>query len=61
MVGVKYDDGVVIAADTLLSYGSLAKYTDMDRVYKLNDQIVIGIGGDFADFQYMKTLIDSLM
>lgn len=48
----------MIAADTLVSYGSLAKYADMDRVFKLNDQIIIGIGGDYADFQYIKTLID---
>lgn len=61
VVGLKYGNGVVIAADTLLSYGSLAKYTDVDRVYKLNEQIIIGIGGDYADFQYIKTLIDSLL
>lgn len=39
----------------------MAKYTDVDRVYKLNDQIIIGIGGDFADFQYIRTLIDKLL
>lgn len=61
VIGLTYDGGVIIAADTLLSYGSLAKYPDVDRVYKLNDQIIIGIGGDFADFQFVKSLIDSLL
>uniref|UniRef100_A0A1L8DSY5 Proteasome subunit beta n=2 Tax=Nyssomyia neivai TaxID=330878 RepID=A0A1L8DSY5_9DIPT len=58
VVGLKFTDGVVIAADTLVSYGSLARYTSMDRVFKVNDYTIIGAGGDFADFQFLKQHID---
>ena len=49
--GVKYKDGVVFAADTLGSYGSLARYPDIERVIKVNDNTVVACSGDIADFQ----------
>ncbi|XP_058463649.1 proteasome subunit beta type-4 [Malaya genurostris] len=58
VVGLKFANGVIIAADKLVSYGSLARYHDVDRVYKINDKTIIGIGGDFADFQFIKRYID---
>ncbi|XP_058829051.1 proteasome subunit beta type-4 [Topomyia yanbarensis] len=58
VVGLKFANGVIISADKLLSYGSLARYHDVDRVYKINDKTIIGIGGDFADFQFIKRYID---
>jgi len=57
-VGIKYDKGVIIAGDLLVSYGNLARYHDVDRVFKINDNIIIGVSGDYADFQSMKQLID---
>ena len=33
---IKYKDGVVMAADTLGSYGSLARYVDLERVIKVS-------------------------
>lgn len=48
----------MISADTLVSYGSLARYHDIDRVFKVNDHTVIGAGGDYADFQFVKKAID---
>ncbi|GAB0094281.1 Proteasome subunit beta [Sergentomyia squamirostris] len=58
VVGLKFKDGVIISADTLISYGSLARYTSIQRVFKVNDYTIIGAGGDFADFQYLKQHID---
>ena len=54
---MKYDGGVVIAADTLGSYGSLARFTEIERVIKVNDTTLIGAGGDFADFQFLSDII----
>ena len=34
-VGVQFEGGVIIAADTLGSYGSMAKITDLQRVVKV--------------------------
>uniref|UniRef100_A0A1B0A1N0 Proteasome subunit beta n=1 Tax=Glossina pallidipes TaxID=7398 RepID=A0A1B0A1N0_GLOPL len=58
VVGVKFDGGVMIAADNLVSYGSLARYQDVERVFKVNDKTIMGASGDFADFQSLKRSID---
>lgn len=58
MVGIKFDGGVIIAADTLISYGSMARFRNIDRVFKINETTVIGASGDYADFQFIKKHID---
>jgi 20S proteasome subunit beta 7 len=45
----------------LVSYGGMARYTNVDRIFKINDNIVIGICGDYADFQFLKQLIDQII
>ncbi|CAN0329823.1 unnamed protein product [Discosporangium mesarthrocarpum] len=32
VLGIKYKDGVMLAADTLASYGSLARYKSVERI-----------------------------
>lgn len=58
MIGIKYNEGVLIAADTLVSYGSLASFRNVDRVFNINDNCILGAGADFADFQCIKHYID---
>lgn len=58
ILGIKFEDGVVIAADLLGSYGSMAKLFQLPRLFKVNDQTVIGGTGDYADFQYLTDLIE---
>jgi 20S proteasome subunit beta 7 len=58
VLGVKFDGGVILAADTLGSYGSLARYRDCPRVMKVNDCTVLGGGGDYADYQHLKSVIE---
>ncbi|GME24645.1 proteasome component pre4 [Neofusicoccum parvum] len=60
VVAVKYKDGVVIAADNLASYGSLARFTDVKRLRVFNNKSVIGFGGDVSDMQYLDRLLTSL-
>lgn len=50
-----------MAADTLISYGSLARYHNVDRVFKINEHTILGAGGDYADFQFLKRHIDQKM
>lgn len=61
VIGIKFDKGVMIAADNLVSYGSLARFQDVQRVFKINEKTVLGAGGDFADFQSLKRSIDQKM
>lgn len=57
--GLKFKDGVMIAADTSGNYGSLSRYPNTQRVHKVNDTTVIASSGDLADFQYLHSLIKS--
>ncbi|KAF5399463.1 Proteasome subunit beta type [Paragonimus heterotremus] len=58
VLGIKYAGGIIIAADMLVSYGSLARFLDVERVAKINDTTVIACSGDVADYQLLKRRID---
>lgn len=47
-----------MAADRLGSYGSLARFRDLQRVHQINDFTVLGVSGDYADFQHLQQIID---
>lgn len=51
----------MIAADVLGSYGSLARFRDCKRLMKVNDYCLLGAAGDYADFQYLKDVIEQRM
>jgi 20S proteasome subunit beta 7 len=61
VLGLKYKGGVMMAADNLASYGSLARFRDIERLHKVADFTVLGASGDMSDFQYVKHLLDSQM
>ena len=52
--GLKYKDGVMIAADTAISYGGMCKIKDARRIMKLNDEVAFGCSGEMADAQMLK-------
>lgn len=58
VLGIRFKTGVLVAADTLVTYGSLARYQNIDRVFKINNSTVLGGSGDFADIQSLKRSID---
>lgn len=51
VIGVKYNGGVLMAADTLLSYGSLAKWPNIPRIRLVGSYSALCATGDYADFQ----------
>jgi 20S proteasome subunit beta 7 len=53
VVAIKFKDGVVIAADNLASYGSLARFTDVKRLRPFAGTSVVGFSGDISDMQYL--------
>ncbi|TFK41663.1 nucleophile aminohydrolase [Crucibulum laeve] len=61
VLAIKYKDGIMMAADNLASYGSLARFKDIQRLHAVGDNTVIGAGGDMSDFQYIQTILDELM
>eukprot|EP01016_Furgasonia_blochmanni_P052095 TRINITY_DN826_c0_g1_i2.p2 TRINITY_DN826_c0_g1~~TRINITY_DN826_c0_g1_i2.p2 ORF type:complete len:174 (+),score=55.32 TRINITY_DN826_c0_g1_i2:73-522(+) len=59
VIGLFYKDGVMIATDTLCSYGSLAKFKDMKRIEQVSENCLIASTGEYSDFQeVMKKLGD---
>ncbi|KAJ3253915.1 Proteasome subunit beta type-7 [Boothiomyces macroporosus] len=58
VLGLVYKDGVMLAADTLASYGSLAQIRDMKRLAGFGDYTVIGAGGDMSDWQHIQHVLE---
>ncbi|XP_046350362.1 proteasome subunit beta type-4-like [Haliotis cracherodii] len=58
VLGIKFNGGIAIAADMLGSYGSMARFRDISRVLKVNETTVLGGGGDYADFQFIRSIIN---
>ncbi|KAJ6602508.1 nucleophile aminohydrolase [Mycena vulgaris] len=61
VLAIKFKDGIMMAADNLASYGSLARFRDIQRLHKVGEHTVIGAGGDMSDFQYIQSILDELM
>jgi len=61
VIGIKYKDGVMLASDTLLSYGSLARFRDIRRIAAAGNYTLIGGTGEYSDFQYLLKLLDELI
>jgi len=57
VLAVKYKGGVAVTADTLGSYGSLARFFVLPRLTQVGAYTVVGGGGDISDYQHtIKTL-----
>jgi len=58
VLGIVYDGGVLLAADTLLSYGSLAKAQRVSRLAAIEGtNCVLGAGGEYSDFCKLKQIL----
>jgi len=60
VIALKFNGGVVMGTDTLGSYGSLARFRGVERILKVNDNTILGCMGDFADYQYLKGIIEQI-
>ncbi|NWV86122.1 PSB4 protein, partial [Dasyornis broadbenti] len=61
VLGLKFQGGVMLAADMVGSYGSLARFRGISRLCKVNDSTVLGASGDFADFQHLRQLLEQMV
>lgn len=50
----------MLAADTLSSYGSLARYKDTRRLHKVGEQTLIGASGEMSDYQSIIELLENV-
>ncbi|KAM7219374.1 20S proteasome subunit [Rhypophila decipiens] len=60
VIAMKFNEGVVIAADNLASYGALARFTDVKRLRVFLDSSVVGFSGDVSDMQYLDRHLNEL-
>jgi 20S proteasome subunit beta 7 len=60
VIGIKYCDGVMLAADTLASYGSLARYKDVRRLKQVGNDTLIGASGEMSDFQAIMEMLENM-
>ncbi|EJD38155.1 proteasome endopeptidase complex, beta subunit [Auricularia subglabra TFB-10046 SS5] len=61
VLAFRYKDGVIMAADNLASYGSLARFKDVQRLLPVGAFTVIGGGGDMSDLQQINHLLEGLI
>jgi len=61
VVALKYNGGVLVAADTIMSYGTLAKFDGVVRMAPVGakGQVLLSAGGDYSDFQQMLKIVNS--
>jgi 20S proteasome subunit beta 7 len=60
VVGLTYKGGVLLAADTMLSYGSMAKSFQTPRMVSIDDRILLGASGEYSDFQEIVNKVEAL-
>lgn len=60
VISMKYDNGVIIAADNLGAYGSLLRFTDVERLIPVGKNTVVGISGDVSDMQHIEEMLSDL-
>ncbi|KAL7560982.1 hypothetical protein ACA910_006387 [Epithemia clementina (nom. ined.)] len=59
VLGIVYDKGVLLAADTVLSYGSMAKNQNVPRLAKIpHAACLLGASGEYSDFQALQDLLE---
>ncbi|KAG5182718.1 20S proteasome beta subunit [Tribonema minus] len=58
VIGLKYKDGVMLAADTLASYGSLARYKSVERIRPVGESTLLGASGEYSDFQAIMEMLE---
>jgi len=60
VLAIKYKDGIMMACDTLGSYGSTKRYKSVERMSVVGQSTVIGASGEYSDFKYILNLLDDL-
>lgn len=60
VLGLKFDSGVIIAADHMGSYGSLLRFNNIERLIRVGSETIVGVSGDISDFQHMERLLHDL-
>jgi 20S proteasome subunit beta 7 len=59
VLGIVYEGGVMLAADTLLSYGGMAKHNGISRLHHIPaTHTIIAASGEYSDYQMICQLLN---
>ncbi|CAA6657984.1 unnamed protein product [Spirodela intermedia] len=61
VIGIKYKDGILMAADTGGSYGSTLRYKSVERMKVIGKHSLLGASGEISDFQEILRYLDELI
>ncbi|GIX64848.1 proteasome subunit beta type-4 [Babesia caballi] len=61
VVGMKFDGGVLLAADTKYSYGRQHRVRDAQRIQQLSADSIFCASGDAADQQFLTELLQAVV
>lgn len=61
VLGMKYKDGVILAADLGGSYGSTLRYKSVERIKPIGKHSLLGASGEISDFQEILRYLDELI
>ena len=61
IIAAKYNDGIILASDRVVSYGSCFKFSDVSHFAQLTPNVVIGCTGELADFQELVDILKSVL
>ncbi len=61
VIALTFEGGVAVAADRQASYGNMARYKKVSRLFRVNQTTLVGISGDVADQQFLKHEIECIM
>ncbi|KAI5713176.1 hypothetical protein M8J76_007925 [Diaphorina citri] len=57
VLGLVFNGGVILAADSAGYYGSMMRFNDCPRIMQINKFTILGAGNDYADFQYLNDIV----
>lgn len=57
-MGVKYNGGILIAADCAISYGSMKHTKGVSRIHKINEETAFSCSGEMSDYQQIQKIMD---
>lgn len=61
VIALKFKDGIMMATDTMGSYGKTMRYKSVERMKQVAPRTVMGAGGEISDFQFIQSLYEELL
>lgn len=60
ILGIKYKDGVLLAGDTMVAYGSSLRFNGFSRITAVGEHTLVGASGEYSDFQALTKMCEEL-